>query len=93
MPDINGKPWARLSELRIGMYVQADGDFPCIPNEAILRVNGLDDGTLFVNCCGPEDSYHYDEQHSLDGQLDFSEENEDELVGFYLIEQVSYVRK
>lgn len=71
--SIDGREWAKLSELEPGDVLLADGDFTCgIANKE--RLVGKRDGELFVTC---NDGKHY-----LDGQL--SDEDGDHLVGFWL---------
>lgn len=73
--DSNGRPWAKLSEIKPGDKLQADGGFTCIPEEAIQVVKSGPDG-LYVNCVS--------EKHLLSSQV--SEENGDSLIGLYKVE-------
>lgn len=69
--DVAGRPWAKLSEVKPGHILIADGGFPCIKDGARLVVEQDGDGDLFVPCAeGP---------HLLDGQADDGET----LVGLY----------
>lgn len=69
--DVDGKPWAKLSEVKPGNILVADGGFPCVKDGARLIVGRDEDGDLFVPCAeGP---------HLLDGQADDGET----LIGLY----------
>lgn len=67
--DINGHPWAKLSELKAGQEVQLDSGFPCAPkgNHIIQE----DKVGLYFHC---DDGRHY-----LRGQAD----NGEHCVGVY----------
>lgn len=78
--DINGKPWAKLSQLKLGDKLRADGGFTCIDEGAVLEIRADDDGELYVDCRGSEDATDCGPGlHYLDGQADDGEH----LVGFY----------
>lgn len=79
--DKQGRPWAKLSEVKPGDILIADGGFTCIPEGARLTVREDSDG-LYVPCAGDDaDSGHpiIGGQHYLEGQADDGEH----LVGFY----------
>jgi len=65
------KPFAKVSEVKAGTKLKADGDFTCIKENAVLTVEE-NDGGLFVPC---KEGHHY-----IDGQLD----DGDEYTGFWL---------
>lgn len=88
----DGRPWAKLSELKPGDKLKADGGFDCIEEGAILEVKAEDDGELYVECDGPDGAYPGEGQHhSLEGQL--SDEDGDSLVGFWLMERWEATRR
>src|SRR5581483_12175137 len=69
--DTDGKPWAKLSQVKAGDFLIADGGFPCIKQGARLQVQADGAGDLFVPCAeGP---------HLLDGQADDGET----IIGLY----------
>ena len=68
--DLNGRPYAKLSETKLGDVLIADSGFTCILNGAECQVMQDDDG-LYVPC---QEGRHY-----LDGQTDDGEI----LVGLY----------
>lgn len=70
--DTNGRPYAKLSELKEGMYVEVDGGFDCIEAGSRLCVQQHPDG-LWIKCTHG--------QHYLEGQLDF--DDGDSLIGIY----------
>lgn len=47
--NVNGRPYARKSEVTVGTWLQADGDFTCIKKGAVLQVKRVDK-KLFVDC-------------------------------------------
>lgn len=69
--DISGIEWARLSHLKPGDRLRADGGFTCILEDATPPVKAESDGRLYVPCS--------DGRHYLDGQADDGEH----LVGMY----------
>lgn len=70
--DVNGREYARLSQLQVGDKVQVDADFTCMEPWATKIVKRRDDGTLYIEC--------EEQQHALDGQL---MDDDDSLVGIY----------
>lgn len=70
MQDINGREWAKLSQLNIGDYVEVTG-FDCI-NDHETRVVKYHPGGYHIDC----DHGH----HFLSGQL---ETDGDSLIGVY----------
>ena len=71
--SLDGREWARLSQLKPGDTVIADGGFTCIPDGARLQVCEHAEGGLCVPCA--------EGGHHLDGQL-FAKDN-DHLVGLW----------
>lgn len=69
----DGRPWARLSELKAGDKLVADGGFTCIKKGGVVVVEARGDGQLYVGC---RSGSHY-----LDGQV--SGENHDSLIGLW----------
>jgi hypothetical protein len=70
MTDVDGKPYAKLSELREEDIIAVDGGFDCIEaGPAVVHMD--DDGRLFF-CCNAG-------KHFLDGQCDDGEH----CVGVY----------
>lgn len=70
--DLQGRAYAKLSELKAGDYIQTDGDFTCRHPWALGMVHVDDDGCLYITCDKGD--------HWLDGQLD---DDGDTLVGVY----------
>lgn len=78
--DADGRPYARLPELRAGDVLEADDGFPCIRPGARLVVQADVAGRLYVVCFGLRGvpgSEHFDGSepdeigpHYLDGQAD-----------------------
>lgn len=60
MKDLQGREYLTKSQLHEGLRVQVDGDFTCIPKNAI-RIVKLSDGGYWIAC---KTGKHY-----LDGQL------------------------
>lgn len=80
MPDIHGRVYAKLSELKPGMIVSVDNGFDCMKGGDKFIVEAATDGSLFIKC-GSEGG------HTLDGQLADENDNDhdpDELIGIYL---------
>lgn len=69
--DKNGKPYAKLSELREGDRVEADSGFTCIPAGKVLIVEKGENGALCIPC-------NYG-RHLLHTQADDGEH----LIGIY----------
>lgn len=67
--DVNGRPYAKLSELRAGDYIELDEGFDC-HGKGLAQLS-KDDGRLFFPC---SEGHHY-----LDGQADDGEH----CVGVY----------
>ena len=81
MHDLNGRPYAKLSELKVGDQIELDSGFTCHP-PGVVVVKG-DDRGLFFDCAGDRDPPYglFDERHYLDGQADDGEH----LIGVYLV--------
>ena len=69
--DKNGKPWAKLSELKEGDKLIADGDFTCLRSAGSVKIK-KDHAGFYFECS--------EGQHYLDGQLDDDGEH---LIGLY----------
>jgi len=67
--DINGREWAKLSELRAGDTVELDGGFDC--HTAGVTILHEDSQGLFFGCG--------EGTHRIDGQAD----NGEHCVGIY----------
>lgn len=50
MLDLQGRPWATVSETKAGSAVRTDGDFTCIAEGQVLIVQAREDGALFIPC-------------------------------------------
>lgn len=61
MPDVHGKPWALVSETKVGDVLITDDGFDCMKEGVTKKVRVAADGTLYV-CCNKG-------KHGLDGQL------------------------
>lgn len=76
---IAGRPYAKMSEIKPGDMLEADGGFICLKEGERVKVVKDADGSLFVPCkCGG---------HNLDGQADDGEH----LIGLYLVESLRTV--
>lgn len=70
--DIAGKPYAKLSELKVGDVLAADGGFTCLKDGARRTVKrNVISRELYIDCA--------DHGHTLCGQADDGEH----LVGLY----------
>lgn len=69
--DVDGKPWAKLSELKPGDILIPDGGFTCMKEGARLTVGKNNAGELFLPC--------RHKGHTLVGQADDGEH----LIGLY----------
>lgn len=69
--DKSGRAYAKLSELKAGDRLVADGGFDCLEDGQLVVVKATAAGGLFVICAEGE--------HYLDGQADDGEH----LVGLY----------
>jgi hypothetical protein len=74
MNDIQGRPWAKVSEVKNRSIVKMDDDFSCMMG-GVNRIVQEDDGGLFVVCA---EGHHY-----LNGQLS---EDETHYVGVYHVQ-------
>jgi len=72
--DINGRPYAKLSELVPGDQLEADSGFTCLKDGERVKVIKDHDGSLFIPCA--------DGGHHLDGQADDDGEH---LIGLYRV--------
>lgn len=70
--SLNGREWARLSQLKVGDRITPDGGFTCLREGVPVKVCEID-GKLYVRCI-----HHW---HALEAQL-FGED-EDHLVGLW----------
>lgn len=70
--DIDGRAYARLSELKAGDAVTVDGDFDCMDKGDVREVEADADGALFIAC--------RDGKHILDRQ---AQADGDTLIGIY----------
>lgn len=69
----DGREWAKLSDLKPGDKLIADGGFTCIPDGTIVEVAVDARNESYVPCkCG---------MHNLHGQV--SEDDDDHLVGLW----------
>lgn len=73
--DTDGRPYAKLSELKVGDVLEADGGFTCIKKGAVLPIWVGNSGQLTVSCL-------LHGGHEIGGQADDGEH----LVGFYKVE-------
>lgn len=71
--DIQGRPYAKLSELKEGDAIELDGGFTC-QRKGVHFVHKDERGQLYFNCI--------DGRHSLEGQADDGEH----CVGIYRTE-------
>lgn len=79
--DTNGRPYAKLSEVKVGDILEADSGFTCLKDGAQLKIKS-DGGDLYVDCSGAEDDDPEEKhKHFIEGQADDGEH----LVGFYKI--------
>lgn len=85
--SIDGREWARLSNLKAGDRVELDDGFTCGIAGKTLTVLQDEDG-LFVPCDGGDISEEphatNERKHYLDGQI--SEVDNDHLVGIWMAE-------
>lgn len=72
--DKQGRPWAKLSEIKFGDKIQVDGDFPCIFASEVKEVK-TDGEKLYVECT--------EGKHFLAGQLS---DDKNTLIGIYKVE-------
>lgn len=83
LTDINGRPYAKLSELKTGDNVQVDGGFTCIPAGASREVHSGEFGLYILcageNCtCRADLQYEPTEKHWLNDQCE-----DDIIIGIY----------
>ena len=71
--DKSGRPWAKISEVKVGDLLEPDGGFDCLECGAHLMVFHDSDG-LFIKC---SEGHHY-----LDGQIEG-----DHYIGLYKVER------
>lgn len=76
--DKNGRPYAKLSELKVGDKVEVDGNFDCMRKGEIKEIKKYRDGSLIIDCNSKNG-------HWLEGQKD---EGSDSLIGIYKVENV-----
>lgn len=89
--SLDGREWAKLSDLKPGDYLEADGDFTCIANGKFVEViDGTNFLAKFLNWWNGDkpSKYHFyvhcdDGRHYLDGQL--SDKDHDHLVGLWKV--------
>lgn len=70
--DLQGRLYAKLSELKPGDRIVTDGDFTCREPWSEATVKERENGDLFVDC--------QEGGHKLDSHL---EEDQDTLLGIY----------
>ncbi len=78
--DLQGRPYVKVSQIKIGVTLQVDGDFTCLKKGAKRKVfnkNPDDKSSFYIRCSA---GYHY-----LDGQLKEDENGEAYLLGLYLV--------
>lgn len=77
--DTQGRPWAKLNELKPGDKIELDDGFIC--TDMKIRTVFSDEHGLYFFCNGPDDSLKEKgtEHHYLDGQADDGEH----CVGVY----------
>ena len=73
MDDLQGRTYAKRSELKPGDKVQVDGDFTCMDEGSIFEVKRRADGQLYIDCKS-------ESGHNLIGPL---ADDHDSLVGIY----------
>jgi hypothetical protein len=71
----DGRPWAKLSELKPGDKLVTDGGFTCMLDDAVKEVRQRENGDLYIEC-------DLEGGHTLEGQV--SEVNHDSLVGLWM---------
>lgn len=71
--DKNGRPYAKLSELKAGDKIELDAGFSC-HGAGVVEIKQNTLGTLYFEC--------EDGNHRLDGQADDGEH----LIGIYRVE-------
>jgi hypothetical protein len=83
MPDINGRPYAKLSDLKPGSFVTVDDGFSCMLEGVVFEVKADPKGSLYIDCS--------ENGHTLDGQLAGDDNDQghdpDELIGIYPVEE------
>lgn len=72
--SIDGREWAKLSEIKEGDKLQVDADFTCMEDGDVKLVKKRKDG-FYVEC--------NEKIHLLDSQL--SHEDHDHLVGMWKV--------
>lgn len=80
LKDIHGRTYAKLSDLKPGMKLEADGNFTCLDEGEIVEVKVGVQGKLYVPCHNVEDEEGVT-QHYLEGQLD--DYTHEYLIGLY----------
>lgn len=75
MKDIQGREYAKYSQLKAGDKLECDSGFTCLKEGQVIYVRGEGEN-LFINC--------EDGKHSLDGQI--YDEKDDSLVGLYKVQ-------
>lgn len=74
MKDINGREYAKVSDVKVGHVVEVDGDFTCLAEGTLCTVYADAKGDKFINCVhGP---------HYLAGQYEHDDAG-DYYVGLY----------
>ena len=76
MQDLQGRSYAKVSEVKEGSYLEVDGDFTSMGKgtQLVVRKNHAGDGGLYVECA--EGTHYLDSQLSDDGTY---------YIGMYLI--------
>jgi hypothetical protein len=70
--DLQGRPYAKISEVKAGDVLETDGDFTCMPKGEKVLVRETEKGDLYFYC---DELYH-----GLCGQI-----KEDYYIGLYKI--------
>jgi hypothetical protein len=71
--DTNGRPWAKIADVKAGDRVEADSGFDCLIGDRIAVVEADKDGHLFIKCAKGK--------HYLAGQI-----QGDHYLGLYKLE-------
>lgn len=69
--DINGREYAKVTEVTVGTKLEADEGFTCIPWKTISIVASVWN-ELYIPCNGPDDEdqgTNLSHKHFLDGQM------------------------
>lgn len=69
--DKLGRAYAKVADIKVGSVLETDGYFTCMPCSARKIVHEGDEGELYIECTGEDDTPDAKpcERHSLDGQI------------------------